>query len=303
MVIKRNPLGRGLGALIPPVPALARADGAEAPAPLAAPNELPVDAIAPNPDQPRRVFGETELASLADSIRRHGVLQPIVVREAPAGAPHRYEIVVGERRWRAARRAGLATIPATIQNVDSRALLEVALVENIQRADLNAIELAQAFRTLTTAGFTQEEIGARVGLERSTIANHLRLLDLPRSMQEDVETGRMSMGHAKALLSIASPERRLHLRDRIVADGLSVRAAESLARTLGSAVAPARRDRGAKAPPAAPELAHLVDRLRDRLQTRVRIETQGERGTLAIDFYGAEDLTRIASAILEGPGL
>ncbi len=299
MLIKRNALGRGLGALIPE--ASSRAASATPGTTAAYANELPVDAIGPNPDQPRRVFAETELAALADSIRRHGVLQPIVVREAQGGPPQRYEIVVGERRWRAARRAGLATIPASIQNVDPSALLEVALVENIQRADLNAIELALAFRALTAAGHTQEEIGARVGLERSTIANHLRLLELPKSMQEDVESGRLSMGHAKALLSLANPERRLLLRDRIVADALSVRAAETHARSLGSASPAQRKPKPAR--PEAPELAHLVDRLRERLQTRVRIHSRGERGSIEVEFYGAEDLSRIASAILDGPGL
>ena len=230
MVMRRNALGRGLDALIPAAPAPAR----EAAPPARATNEVRTNDIAPNPDQPRRRFDESELERLADSIRRHGVLQPIVVRRAAAGAARPYELVVGERRWRASQRAGRETIPAVVQDVEPHDLLEVALVENVQRRDLNPIELAQAFRALLEAGRTQEEVGERVGLDRSTIANHLRLLELPKELQEDVERGALSMGHAKALLQLPNPERRRHLRDRIVAEALSVRAAEALARTLAT---------------------------------------------------------------------
>jgi ParB family chromosome partitioning protein len=237
------------------------------------------------------VFDAEELRSLSESIRRHGVLQPVVVRRAG----ERFELVVGERRWRACREAGLATIPAVVADLEDRARLEVALVENVQRRDLNAIELAHAFRALGDAGATQEEIGARVGLDRSTVANHLRLLDLPGEIQADVEAGRISAGHAKALLQLANPERRRHVRDRIVADGLSVRATEELAQASGAARP--RKPRAAR-PGSDPNLQRLIDGLRQRLQTRVRIQGQAARGRIEIEYFGADDLQRIAGLLL-----
>ncbi len=181
----------------------------------------------------------------------------------------------------------------------SRQLLEVALVENVQRQDLNPIELALAFQVLAEGGATQEEIGRRVGLDRSSVANHLRLLELPRELQADVESGAFGLGHAKAILQLGNPERRRHLRDRIVSEGLSVRAAEALARRLGSPVA---RPRPPARSQADPDLAHLVDALRDQLKTRVRITGNSSRGKIEIEYYGAEELHRISREILEGPG-
>jgi len=296
MAMRRNALGRGLDALIPSAPAAAR----EASLPSRATGELPLHEIAPNPDQPRRRFDEAELDRLADSIRRHGVLQPVVVRRAAAGGAKRYELVVGERRWRAAERAGRETIPALVQDVAPDDLLEIALVENVQRRDLNPIELAQAFRALADAGHTQDEVGERVGLDRSSVANHLRLLELPKELQEDVELGVLAMGHAKALLQLSNPERRRHLRDRIVTEALSVRAAEALARSLAGprAERPPRPD--AAAARTDPNLRHLAEQLQVHLMTRVRIEGGPERGRIEIDFYGPADLDRLARSILEG---
>jgi ParB family chromosome partitioning protein len=298
MVIRKGALGRGLDALLPSV----NAPSAAAPgSTLAAATELPIDSIAPNPQQPRRVFAEADLDSLAESIRRHGVLQPVLVREAPPGAARRYELVVGERRWRASQRAGRTTIPATIQNITPQALLEIALVENVQRRDLNPIELALAFRALADAGRTQDQIGEQVGLERSTIANHLRLLDLSKEAQEDVESGRLGVGHAKALLQLTNPERRHWLRDRILAEQLSVRAAEELARELagprGERAAPAR----AKAQAAVdPNLRALTDQLEAHLMTRVRVHAEGRRGRLEVEFSSPEELSRLTALILDG---
>jgi ParB family chromosome partitioning protein len=288
--MRRNALGRGLDALIPAAPAPVREE-----APAHAPTELRTAEIAPNPDQPRRRFDESELERLAESIRRYGVLQPVVVRRAPAGATRPYELVVGERRWRASQRAGRETIPAVVQDVEPTELLEVALVENVQRRDLNPIELAQAFRTLGEGGATQEEIGRRVGLDRSTVANHLRLLDLPAEIQADIEAGRLSAGHAKALLQVTSPERRRQIRDRILKQGLSVRAAEELAQASAPA-RPARGSGGRAAPD--PNLQRLVDGLRQRLQTRVRIQGQASRGRIEIEYFGPDDLQRIAGLLL-----
>ena len=312
MATRRSALGRGLDALIPNAPPPretvepAAPDATEPHAPerdarpaSAAPLQIPVGHIAPNPSQPRRSFDAAQLQQLAASLRRHGVIQPVVVRRVPGGAPDRYELVVGERRWRAARLAGLETVPATVQDVAPRDLLEVALVENVQRRDLNSIELALAFATLAEAGHTQEAIGERVGLDRSTVANTLRLLELPRELQADVESGALAMGHAKALLQLSNPERRRHLRDRIVAEGLSVRAAEALARSLGGAGDAMRRKAPAR-PAADPDLAHLVDALRDHLKTRVRVTGSAARGKIEIEYYGSEELHRLSRVLLEG---
>jgi ParB family chromosome partitioning protein len=286
MSTRPTALGRGLEALLPGATSPARREpasrGAEGPS-----AELPVDAIDPNPEQPRRQFGPEQLDQLADSIRRHGVLQPVVVRRAGS----RFELVVGERRWRATRAAGLPTIPAVIADVDERDRLEVALVENVQRQDLNPIELAHAFLALSEGGTTQEDIGRRVGLDRSTVANHLRLLELPAELQSDVEAGRLGVGHAKALLQMSNPERRRHLRDRIVAEGLSVRASEALAR-------PATPRRARRRSATDPNLQRVVDLLRQRLQTRVRIQGDSARGRIEIEYFGDEDLRRLSRLLL-----
>jgi ParB family chromosome partitioning protein len=290
MSTRPNALGRGIGALLPGAQPTA---GLDAPATVSqnAPSEIPVDAIDPNPEQPRRVFDATDLERLADSIRQHGVLQPIVLRRAGG----RYELVVGERRWRATRAAGLTKIPAIIADVDERERLELALVENVQRRDLNPIELAHAFRSLSDGGTTQEEIGRRVSLDRSTVANHLRLLELPRELQADVESACIGIGHAKALLQLSNPERRRHLRDRIVNEGLSVRAAEQLARATG-------RPRQSQAPRGRaavdPNLQRVVDLLRQRLQTRIRIQGGADRGRIEIEYFGEEDLQRLTGILL-----
>lgn len=299
MARRPNALGRGLGALIPAPSEAAgepREDSDSSPELRGPYTHISVDQIRPNPLQPRRDFDADELAALADSIVRHGLLQPVVVREAEGN----YELVVGERRWRAAGLAGLETIPALVKDVASQERLEMALVENVQRHDLNPIELALAFRALTEGGATQEQVGERMGLDRSTIANHVRLLELPRELQQDVETGVLSAGHAKALLQIANPERRRHLRDRIVASQLSVRAAEELARSLAGTRTPTRRRPRGAGDAVDPHLQQLVDSLRDQLQTKVRITSASGRGKIEIEFYGPEDLHRITRSILEG---
>jgi len=279
-------LGRGIGALIP------GAGPASSPPPVAesGPTRIPLDSIEPNPDQPRRVFDPKHLERMAQSVARHGVLQPVVVRKAG----HRYQLICGEQRWRAARLANLESIPAVVTDVDDRDRLELALIENVQRADLNPIELAHAFKALCASGATQEEVGERVGLDRSTVANHLRMLELPREFQGDVEAGRLSIGHAKALLSVGNPERRRHLRERIVREGLSVRVTEGLARDVSKPKQPRAPRRAA----ADPNRQMLVDNLRRRLQTSVRINGDDARGRIEIEYFGAEDLGRIANLLL-----
>ncbi len=285
MSTRPSALGRGLGALLPGAPPASRAT----PSPAPSPGRIPVDRIDPNPEQPRRRFDAAALAALADSIGQHGVLQPVVVRRAG----DRYELLVGERRWRAARAAGLAEIPAVIADAEDRDRLELALIENVQRRDLNPIELAHAFRALLETGKTQDEIGRRVSLDRSTVANAVRLLELPRELQEDVEEERLTAGHARALLQVANPERRRHLRDRIVREKLSVRDAEALARPAG-ARAPTPSSRAIRDP----NLQRVIDALRQRLQTRVRIQGDVSRGRVEIEYFGGEDLQRIAGILL-----
>jgi len=315
MARRRKALGRGLGAIFPDADAPPAPGAADAPATSrtrraasagraapTAPAELPVADIAPNPEQPRRRFEPRALKTLADSILRHGVLQPVVVRHAPPGAAARFELVVGERRWRAAKQAGRRTLPATIQETAPDALLELALVENVQRADLNALELAHAFRALAAAGWTQEQMGRRLGLARSSVANHLRLLDLSRELQEEVETGALSPGHAKALLGLTAPAQRRQLRRRIAAEGLSVRQTEDAARHMAPAPRRGKRARRAAASSGAGaadvDLRDLVRRLETRLQAKVRIPG-AQRGKLEVSYHSPEELHRIAEAILE----
>ncbi len=301
MTTPRRSLGRGLGALIPgagtaprPAPAGPAAVGDSPQGPDArGADPLPIARIRANPEQPRRRFDPAELERLAASIRQYGVLQPVVVRQAADGD---YELVVGERRWRAAQQAGLTTIPAVVADIAPSDRLAIALVENVQRHDLNPIELALAYRALIEQGATQEEVGTRVGVERASVANTLRLLELPRDLQGDVETGVFGLGHAKALLSVASPERRRALRDRIVDEGLSVRRAEEEARALG---APTRSPRKARAgfQVLDPDTAYLLDTLRDHLQTQVRLRGSAKRGRLEIDYFGSAELQRIVERI------
>jgi ParB family chromosome partitioning protein len=289
MSTRPNALGRGLGALLPGAPS---ASVTHEPAPPKfSPGEIAVDRIDPNPEQPRRRFDADALSKLSDSIEQHGVLQPVVVRRAG----DRYQLLVGERRWRAARAAGLTAIPAVVADVDDRDRLELALIENVQRRDLNPIELAHAFRALVDSGRTQDEIGRRVSLDRSTIANHLRLLELPRELQEDVEEQRLTAGHAKALLQVGNPERRRHLRDRIVREQLSVRDAEQIARPAGPR-AP-KRGAGARASQD-PNLQRVIDALRQRLQTRVTLQGDASRGRIEIEYFGVEDLQRLSGILL-----
>ncbi len=291
MASRRNALGKGLGALIPSGPKRSEPTASEET--TSGQRTVPIGQIVANPDQPRRYFDPEELERLASSIRQYGVLQPVVVRRSG----ERFELLVGERRWRASKLAGLESLPVVVADTAPQERLEIALVENVQRADLNPIELALAFKELADGGATQERIGERVGLDRSSIANHLRLLDLPKEFQEDVETGRLSTGHAKALLQISNPERRRHLRDRILKDALSVREAERQAR---GAPAPAtRRETGAETGHRDPDLEHLLDRLRRQLQTKIRIIGDAKRGRLEIAYFSPEDLERVVGALLD----
>jgi ParB family chromosome partitioning protein len=306
MSAPRNALGRGLGALLPSAPQRVGSANEIANSQIAAtpqagsPPSVAVDLIDPNPDQPRRVFDPERLQQLASSISRSGMLQPVVVRRAG----DRYELIVGERRWRAARQAGLAAIPAVIADVSAEDRLELAIVENVQRHDLNPIELATAYRALADRGATQDEIGKRVGSDRSSVANHLRLLELSIDIQEDVEANRISMGHAKALLQLAEPERRRELRTRVISEQLSVRATERLGRDpAGPAPSAPGKPRNPRAQTTAssdPHLKGLAELLERHFQARVRIQGSPSTGKLEVEYSSTEDLDRITRLILEG---
>jgi ParB family chromosome partitioning protein len=284
----RKVLGRGLSALIQST----AAERAPEPEPSAAPLFVAISRIAPNPAQPRKTFKPEELASLAASIREQGVLQPLVVRRRGDG----YELIIGERRWRAAQMAALEEVPVVLLDATDRQVLEMALVENVQRADLNAIELAEAFRVLVhEEGMTQEEAGRRVGIDRSSVANHLRLLELEPDIQRDLIEGRISMGHAKAILQVPEESRRM-IRDQIVRSALSVRAAEELARrAIASPVRAAR-----PGPKRDTHVVDLEDRLRRELQTKVRIVGRPGRGRIELHYFRQEDLDRLSERLLGG---
>ena len=289
----RKGLGRGLSALIPPPapitppPAVAAPDSDDA---ASAPLYIAIARIAPNPGQPRKMFRESELATLAASIREQGVLQPLVVRRRGDG----YELIIGERRWRAAQLAGLDEVPAVILDATDRQVVEMALVENVQRADLNPMELAEAFRVLVDdEGMTQDEAGRRVGLDRSSVANHLRLLELPKEIQQDLIDQRLTMGHAKAILQVPSNQRMM-IRDQVIRTGLSVRAAEELGRRAASSVPQKPRP----GPVRDLHVADLEERLRKVMQTKVRIIGRRARGRIELHYFGEGELDRLSERLL-----
>lgn len=254
---------------------------------------LQLDDIRPNKFQPRRSFDEAQLRELAASIQQHGVLQPIVVRPSGDG----YELAAGERRWRAARLAGEETIPAVVRDYDDAAMTEIALIENLQRQDLNAIEEALAYqRLMTEFSLTQEEVARRIGRSRSQIANTLRLLHLPPTVQEFVARGTLSMGHAKPLLALPDAAQQSKAAEYVISHALSVRDTEAYVRRLTS-------ERTVKKPPRLTPDVHQValeDTLRGILGTQVHIKAGPTKGRIEIEYYGAEDLERIV-AILSAP--
>jgi len=305
---QKRGLGKGLGALIPTAPAgqpgMPAAgylrDGA-APAPPAQfsdPSgayfdEIPVASIIPNPRQPRQIFDEETLAELAESIKVVGLLQPVVVRRTGAG---QYELVMGERRWRACQLAELASIPAIVRETSDDDLLRDALIENLHRQQLNPLEEASAYQQLLDDfEATHEELARRVGRSRPHITNTIRLLNLPPAVQRRVAAGVLSAGHARALLAIEDPLTQEQLAHRIVAEGLSVRAVEEIV-ALGVDTAKARRQQVRKQP-VAPRLNDLADRLADVLDTRVKVELGQRKGKIVVEFASLDDLDRIVKTI------
>jgi ParB family transcriptional regulator, chromosome partitioning protein len=290
--VKRGGLGRGLSALIP---------GAAQEGGLL---EIPVAAIGPNPRQPRMEFVEESLTALARSIREVGVLQPIVVRVRDEG----YELVAGERRLRAARLAGLATIPAIVRDSDDTDSLREALIENIHREDLAPLELASAYQELMEElGSTQEEVAERLGCSRSQVANTIRLLSLPGNVQQLLAESRIQAGHARALLGLPDDEARSAVALRVAAEGLSVRQVEDLVRSYAdhpaTAAAAVHRGPSAKSDPD-PGLAEVEEILSEQLATRVQVVMGRRKGKIVVEFASGEDLERIVSEIVgSGPGL
>lgn len=303
---RKGGLGRGLTALIPAADAEVGEGGSGY-------REIPIGSVAPNPLQPRRTFDEETLEGLTDSVRELGVLQPILVRAVGEG----YELIAGERRWRAAKRAGLPTIPAVIRTADDESSLEQALVENLHRQDLNALEEAAAYQQLIDDfGLTQDQVAKRVGKSRSAVANHLRLFQLTPAVQKLVGEGLLSAGHAKALLGHPDRAYQEALARRVVTESLTVRDVEALVKErldleagLGAGEHSAEADAADEAPaePSAeeqrklrpPGLLELEELLANRLDTRVAIAMSAKRGKVTIDFANLEDLERIYRLIIE----
>ena len=300
---RRRGLGRGLGALIPGLTMGGTADAGGPDDAGGEPTtggllEVEVDRIAPNPQQPRYAVDQAALGELAESIRQHGILQPLIVTRADARGA--YTLVAGERRWRAAREAGLRTVPVVIKEATPRQRLELALVENLQRQDLNPLETAQAYRQLIDEhDLTQEAVAERVGKDRSTIANALRLLQLPPEARDALARGAISEGHARAILACDRPAERQALLQATVEQGLSVRQAEELARRLNAGAGPplsppnVRRGKGG----APPDVAALEDRFRQALGTKVQLYRGRRGGRLVVHFYSDDELQGLYDAI------
>jgi ParB family transcriptional regulator, chromosome partitioning protein len=289
-VARSGGLGRGLGALIPPGAAEHKAPS------VSGYREIPVAAIRPNPYQPRDVFDEESLGSLADSIREVGLLQPVLVRPAGDG----FELIAGERRLRAAKRVGLQAIPALVRETDDNTALEQALVENVQREELNPLEEAGAYQQLIEDfKLTHEQVASRVGKSRAAISNTLRLLQLPPSIQRAVREGQLSMGHARALLGTPDRSFQEMLARRVANDDLSVRAVEDLVRVHNESTAgPSEVTAPGRMRP--PGLAELEELLGDHLETRVKIRmAKGGKGTMTVDFSGLDDLERLYRRMTE----
>ena len=282
---KKKALGRGLGSLIQEAQTEtgSNVSGQE--------NKVSIQEIHPNPNQPRTHFNETQLQELSESIREHGVLQPLLVRKSPEG----YEIIAGERRYQAAKIAGIDELPVIIKDVDDQEMLALALIENLQRSDLNPIEEAKGYRQLIQAsGMTQEALSKAVSKSRSAITNSLRLLDLPEVVQDMLYDGKLSAGHARAILAVPFEDARIKLAEKVVAEGLSVRATENLAPLFSVGDTP-------KAPrPVTPQSYKKAARvLRQVFNTNVRVKAARGKNKIEIEFKDEDDLARILTQVME----
>jgi ParB family chromosome partitioning protein len=288
----RRALGKGLTALLPTRPTTPTSASSQAGEEV---TQLPIDSIAANPLQPRRIFHTERMEELAQSIRANGIIQPLVVRRHG----EQYQLVAGERRWRAAKIAGLARVPAVIQDIPDERLLEITLIENIQREDLNPIETALAFDRLTRElQLNHEEIGRRTGKDRSTIANLIRLLQLPPDIQQLIAERRLSASNARCLLGLPTPELQREVAEKAVAQGWSVRQVERLTQRLTED----RKPKTVEEAQADPNVKAAIQELERVLGTKVRItERARQKGRIEIEYYSPEDLDRIYSVIVGGP--
>jgi ParB family chromosome partitioning protein len=284
--MKNKKLGKGLDYLL----GEALGNPPEAAATPAMSSEVPLASIRPNPFQPRKVWDDAEIEELAASIREQGLIQPIVLRKSDGG---HFQIVAGERRFRACQRLGLTSVPAVVREFDDKGMLEIALVENLQRKDLNPIEKAQAFKALIDRfRLTHEVVSARLGLDRSTVTNFLRLLELPESVRTAVSRGTISMGHARSLASLSSPGEQLVLLKRIERDGMSVRKLERLVQNLKAPAPEAvKSDKG----PSPAVIAAQEEKLRRHFESKVKIRMGKGRGAVIVEFYSLNDFDRIVS--------
>ena len=281
-------LGRGLGALL--------GDLTEEPESTGGLKTLPLHKIEPNPNQPRRDFDDEELEALAESIRQHGIIQPLTVREMPNGY---YQIIAGERRWRASRLAGLDEVPVVIMEADDRKAMELALIENLQRADLNPIEEAEGYQQLISQyGLTQEQAAERVGRSRPAVANALRLLSLGPEILKLVETGAISAGHARALLALKTDGERLAVAQKVQNLSLSVRQTEALCKKMAKPPKPAPQ----AAPLAVDYVAECEKELKRSLGRGVRIVDGKRKGRIELEYYGQDDLQRLYAVLQQLPG-
>ena len=277
-------LGKGLGALL--------GDFSEEPLEKSAYQQLPIYKVEPNPDQPRQDFDEEELQALADSLTVHGIIQPLTVREMPNGY---YQIIAGERRWRAARMANLSDVPAVIIEADDKKAMELALIENLQRQDLNPLEEALGYQTLMNEyGLTQEEAAGRVGKSRPAVANALRLLGLCPEVQERVRKGELSAGHARAILQLKSEKKQQEAAQKIVALGLSVRQAELLCKNMSKEPVPQKKEVFA-----VDYVAECEKSLSKHLGRGVKIVNGKRKGRFELEFYGQEDLQNLLDALMK----
>lgn len=293
MSMKKKALGRGLSAL------LSDSEGEKSEVEVVVPslaggaqsnnlNEIPIEEIETNPFQPRQYFDQEALNELADSIKVHGIIQPVTVRKL---SQHQYQLISGERRFQASKLAGLKSLPAYVRTANDQQMLEMALIENIQRENLNPIEVSLSYqRLITECNLKQEELGERVGKNRTTVTNYLRLLKLPPDIQIAVRDNRISMGHARAIINIENPDSQLFIFKKIIAEDLSVRAVESLAREVSEGAKVKEEPKIASAPK---EIHQLQSKLSSHFGTKVTVKSDGKKGDIRIPFLSVEDLNRI----------
>jgi len=299
---KKKALGRGLSALLSDsssddkleveIPVnLSGTETTSSPAATGGMNQIPVSQIEVNPFQPRTHFDQEALQELAESIKVHGIIQPITVRRL---AHNQYQLISGERRFQASKIAGLETIPAYIRSADDQQMLEMALIENIQRENLNAIEIALSYqRLLSECNLKQEELGERVGKNRTTVTNYLRLLKLPPDIQIAVRDNKLSMGHARAIINVENPDQQLYIFKKALAEELSVRKVEELVRDLSSEKEGQKTESTPSNPAVSREISQLQSRLSSHFGTRVVVKSDGKKGEIKIPFLSIEDLNRV----------